>query len=178
MRPTTRILTTVATLLAGIGILILVVALPSLSNMIELTELIAREEQRLAQIASRGLQFKDTSAQVQNIKSTLPDLYKMLIENGKEIRFFTELEQKSRAFNLAHTIRVGQSVALREIEELPIEIEVQGSFLNILRYIAELERGTILLPMRKFEIRTSAKPKNAGEQNTIAIIQTTLYVAK
>src|SRR3989338_8344733 len=173
MRTHLRIFFTLISILVGIAIIVIVVVVPSLRSITTLATHIEQKRNQAGQSFARAAQFRATADLLTEIHRTLPVYERMIIEGGKEIDFFTLLENKNKQHNLDQLVRLSPSVEiLPSLEELPIEFQIQGAFENIISYIQELERADELIAIRSVTILRS--PKGQDKKPLTATIKGSL----
>lgn len=162
-----RILITVAALFVGMGVLGSLVAFPALRQIVALAERIAQERAKTEAHYSRALQFRQTTESVEKIKAELPLFEKMLILRGQEVDFFALLEKKNKAHDLEQIIRLDNPKPIaKNLEEIPLEFQLRGPFLNILQYLDELERSDRIVAITNIDLRFN--PQAVDAQKPIA----------
>lgn len=158
------ILITIITLLIGIIIICAIVAFPSLTGIIKLHKTIAEEQSRIENTIGRAIKLHATAQDIETVKKALPNLEKMLIKNGREIDLFTMLSEKSRTYALTETLQLGVAeITPTQIKILPLDIEVKGTFINIIRFITDIEQSEIVLPFYSIDFRNSEKASNSKQ---------------
>ncbi|MDO8505261.1 MAG: type 4a pilus biogenesis protein PilO [bacterium] len=153
MSTRTRIITTVAIIVIGMATIIGFVFIPSLYGIVNLSKNISREQNKIEQAISRASQHRTITSLTEQIERELPTYQRMIIESGKEIDFFSLLEEKNKQHNLTQLIRLSPSVELSpSLEELPLEFQIQGDFSDIIAYISELEHMPELISFNSLNI--------------------------
>ncbi|MBI2551880.1 hypothetical protein HYW17_01095 [Candidatus Uhrbacteria bacterium] len=156
-----RALLSVAVLVAGLAVIMLIVVAPTIASMRVLAQAIDEERARIEKTVSGALGLRHTGGDVQKVKEALPRLMELFIKPGREIELFTLLEEKSRRSGLSEKLRLGEPQAGKHaLLELPIEIEVKGNLTSTLNFIGELESAPLLLPLSELEFRLNP----AGEE--------------
>lgn len=164
-------------LIVSIGLLTAVVISPSLTRITNLSETIREEYIRIIQISSRAPRLKETSDTIQMIEQDLPALTSMLITQSKEIQFFTLLEDKSRLYKLNQKLRLGEAQgAINGILKIPLDIELKGSFANIMQFTQDLENSNVLFPVHSLDIRRPPQTSTTDSELT-AILKGSIYVS-
>ncbi|GEM_PF-4578276 len=156
MKNSTRIITTIAVLLFGVTVIVGIVALPSIRGIAHLAKEIQAEHDRIEPIVNRTLRYRSIKEDVESAKRELPKLTTLLIPEGQEVLLFTDLEKKSKQVNLVQKLQVGERNLKNTLNTLPLSFTLQGTFLNTLRYIIELERMPILLTIENIQIQTAS----------------------
>lgn len=176
MKTSHFIIITIATLLSGIGIIFLIVALPSLTGIINLYQDISTEQLRVESVINRALKLHQTTQDIEKIKKELPFLEQMFVKSGHEIELFTLLGDKSRTYGLTETLRLNiAETTLTQIKTLPLDIELSGAFINVLRFITDIEHSKIALPLYSMDFRIPAKSENT-KQTITTTLKGTAYV--
>lgn len=171
-----RIILTVAVLIAGIGIILAIVAIPSFSGIIKLSQSIEEERARIEKTVTSALRLQKTTEYISEINRELPKLEAMIIDYGKEIELFSFLEQKSRAHGLAETLRLGEAQkGPADTQRLDLDIELRGSFTGVMRFISDIEQSPILFPIREISLRLLEQAPEA-QSEFIANLKGSIYV--
>ena len=182
-----QIIISILALTIGTAIMLGFVAVPSSQDILALGEQISVTQTRMSKTIARGLQFRDIAQNAEMIKKDLPRLRSMLIAPGKEVDFFTTLEQKNRTHDLDQLVRLGTSKSLTPaIQELSLTFELRGEFANIMAYLNDLERAPEQISIRKIVIHRAAAtapsvaigevPRSATQKPLIATIEGSIYV--
>lgn len=176
MKSSTRILLTVIILIAGIGIVVSTVAVPSLIDISKLAEQIDRERQRIEPIVERALRFRSTKEDVQLVQKDLSHLLKLFLNEGDEILLFTALEQKSKAAGLIQTLRVGESRSAGGVKMLPINLTLEGRYANVVQYIVDLEQMPLILNIKNISIQKNPTP-TSSDRSIVVHLQAEIFTA-
>lgn len=173
-----RIALTLASLVAGIGIIAVMVVIPAITGIISLSKSITEERARIQKTISRALNIRQTTEDLALLKEKIPELEAMIVKSGKEISLFTLLENKSAQYDLKEVLRLGeQKSGPQGTSQLPLEIEVRGAFLNALRFIVEVERSPVLIPINQIVMRAIPRPQEPTPEFA-AILNGAIYVTQ
>lgn len=175
-KPSITIILTILTLLAGVGVILTLVAIPALARIVELSRAIDQERARIELARQNARQFRQTSASIDEIKKNLPLLKTLAIDAGKEVDFFAALETQNTRRNLDQLVRLGEPSAPQAgLEELPIEFQLRGAFANITAYLNDLERLSPIVTLKQLDLRESTAA-DATSQPLTANFQGQIYV--
>jgi hypothetical protein len=144
-----RILLTIATLVVGAAVLIGVMAVPSFRGIVELSHTIETERIKTEQTINRALKLRQNIEDIEKTEKALPGIEAMLVNPGEEIELFTFLEEKIRANSLTEVLRLGNL----DKGVLPIIIDLEGSFIDVLRFMTTVERYPLLIPFTTGSMR-------------------------
>ncbi|MBI4135344.1 type 4a pilus biogenesis protein PilO [Candidatus Uhrbacteria bacterium] len=169
LRTSQKLMVTLLALVGGVVILTALIIWPAIHGIRELNEEITKERQRIQTTIQRALSLRELNAQLEAIKKGLPELQEMLIARGKEIDLFNTIEADSRALELTETLRLSETTATSEsIKKIPIQIELNGSFKNTLKFLENLEKNNVLIPIDKINMRVlSAQTSVSGFTATL-----------
>lgn len=159
----TRILIVTATLLTGIAVVIFAVAVPSVRAIVELRGKIEQERVRLEVAAAKAAAYRGSASRLAEVNAQLPPLEKAFLARGGEVQFFTALEKLARTNSVSSTISVGQDQTVKEVRALPLDLKLQGTFLNFFRYMLGLERLDTLTAFRTISV--SADPTKTTKES-------------
>lgn len=122
------------------------------------------------------------SGELRAVSAKLTELDKLFIKKGHEIDFIAMLE------NIAKENNIKQKLNINNLEEInnckgykkaPLQIFTQGSFLDAMNYLAELERLDYYINIDKIDIAAldSANNEN-GKENVKITISANAYWGK
>ncbi len=176
LKTTSQIAIGIFTLTVGTAIMVGFVAIPSSQNIVTLGQQISDAQARVSKTIARGLQFRDIAQNTDMIKKNLPRLSRMMIIPGKEVDFFTTLEQKNQLRNLDQIIRLGDPKPITpSIRELPLTFELRGEYAGIMAYINDLERAPEQILIRKVVIHPASETDKT-QKPLIATVEGSIYV--
>jgi len=132
----------------------------SIKTDITMERMELEEKFRQGQLIRKVLQdFKEAK----NEQKTLEAVY---IEPGKELNFITHLENLALSHNLEQTL-TKTAGDKNEDTRLPIEIRLEGNFIQAMRYIADLESMDYYFLIS--DIRILSKNTKTGETSTSVV---------
>ena len=173
-----RVLLSIATLGIGMGVILLIVILPTVSNMRVLSQAIDEERARIENTTSGALGLRSTASDVQKVKSFIPKLMELFIKPGREIELFTLLEKEGRQSELTQRLRLGEpQPAKHALLALPLEIELKGDLVNTLNFINRLEKSPLLLPLESIDLQLNPTVGESNQELT-SMLRGTAYVRK
>lgn len=179
IRPRARIISTVASIFIGIAIMIGTVLIPSSYGIVSLATRISQEQHKASQALARAQELQKIATLIEQIQRDLPTYERMVIESGKEINFFANLEEKNKRHNLRQLIRLGAAEERSpSLNELPLEFQVEGTFPNILAYISELERAPELIALKSLTLLRSPTSPSDAKNPLSANLNGSVYVLK
>lgn len=162
----TRILIVTVALLAGISVVVFAVAIPSIRGIVELRSKIEAERLRLEVAAAKVAAYRGSVSRLSEVQAELPKLEGLLREPGSEVRLFTELEALARAHKITQSISVGEGQASANVREIPLDLKLQGTFLDFFRYLIGLERMQALLAIRTLTLGAE-QSKSAAQESPL-----------
>ncbi len=173
-----RIITTLACLVIGMLIIVGFVLIPSFHGIMDLSERISDEQNKIAQALSHASRLRTVTSQIEQMQRELLNYEQIIVEDGKEIDLFSLLEEKHKQYNLTQLIRLNPSIELLpSLRELPLEFQIQGTFQDILSYMRELERMKELLAFKSLTLLRT--PVTQDSKKPLALtLKGAIYVLK
>lgn len=158
---------------ACIFILVFFIILPSCRDIKKVSSEIRDEREYLEKLYLRGQHLKEVKKNFKDIEPHINDLEKIFIAPGEEVGFITSLEnlaankgieQKLELENLLATKGQDQGNELMPYEILPLTLNLQGTFPQLITYLIGLEL------LDYYVIINSLTITNASVKSTTPII--------
>lgn len=147
--------------LALLLVLINLVIIPIYKKITLLQQQIAIEKNELETKYIRRQTIRRTLLSLQHTKVEWPKLYSSFYpEFGREVMFINALEKIADNYNLAQNLRLEPSLASHfsaELDEVPMQLTLIGSFANVVGYMQRLENISYILNLKELKI-TRIKP--------------------
>lgn len=141
-----------------IFILIFFIIRPSFSEIKNLAEHIKREQKELENLYQKGKtlsQLKDELKTIEEKKAILDSVF--LLER-KELAFITLLEKMAAKNDiLQETILQEKQHFQDEYKTMPVSLSLKGNFLNLVKYLRDLEKLDFYFNIKSLDIKTSAE---------------------
>ena len=142
--------------LALLLILINLVIIPIYKKISLLQERIAIEKNELETKYIRRQTIRRTLLSLQHTKTEWPKLYSSFYpEFGREVVFIDALEKIADTYNLKQNLRLEPSLASHfsgNIDEVPMQLTLIGTFPNVVAYIHALENISYILNLKELKI--------------------------
>lgn len=139
-----KIAISLSTVLAANFLIIYFIIIPTVNEIKNISKAIYAERLDLEKKYQRGQLLRETISNFEKIKSEKEKFAKSFVAEGKELEFITTLEQISEKHN------INQSLSLKKSQEkngsknfyhtLPLEINLSGDFIDILKYLNDIEK--------------------------------------
>ncbi len=150
--------------------LILFIILPKTEQISAAKKQIAEEKKELTHLLDKGQSVTQTIKNLRQIEKETDILNNIWLHRGNELSFIKNLEKAAEEHNLTQTIKFDNTLNNNDgkISEIPLEIDLEGTLINILNYINQLERLDYYININKFSLRSSSSSlaaPNSEEQN-------------
>ena len=133
----------VGLLIALLGIVIFIVV-PAVRDIKNLNQKIIDQRTLLESRYEKRLSIKNAIRNFNSLQPQVPDLVKSIYLNpGNEIEFITSLEalaDKNRVSQTVNFDNKGGDTSSQTAKKVPVEILLNGEYVNIVRYIQDLEK--------------------------------------
>jgi len=113
---------------------------PSVRQIRSISQGIYSQYQFLEEKNQRGFSIKQAKKEYDDLSDKFPLIQSLAIENGQELKFITSLEKLADENNVTEKIMLDvQSRKLSgNYDVLPVELIIQGSYRDIIKYMAAL----------------------------------------
>lgn len=158
-----KILLSIVAALIMTVLIILFIIIPTVQDIQTINRNIISEKENLELKFKKGQYMKKVMEDLKNIEPNVTALRSVYLRKGEELDFITTLEKISEKFNLESDINIIQDQARESsdgLQELGIEIQLDGSYEHTLRYLTELEQLDYYTTIHSLEI--SSTEKNTG----------------
>jgi len=150
-----RIAVTIGVILLGIVVLSVTMIVPSFQGIRMLASSIEVEHARIEPLLSRGLAYRETVKEIEQMKKNIPAMRALFLHKGEEAALFAKLKETSSGYGLTETVRVGDGLSSGELTILPIDLELHGTYLHVLEYLHYLESSPVLIAIKTLDIRST-----------------------
>lgn len=128
-------------LLLVIIAMVILVIIPSVSSIETIGEKIRKQDQILSQKKSSGFNLEKTKMELEQAQQQVGQLDSIFVSAGKELELITQLEilaQKNK-INAQITPDLNIKPTNTDIQRLPIKINANGNYLDLLKFISDIE---------------------------------------
>lgn len=140
------------------ALIIYFVIYPTIKDIKKISSTIYDERVDLEKKYLRGQLLKKTIEEFESAKPKQEKLASIFIVEGNELEFITALEKIASAYN------VEQSLQLKPVQNknsfyysLPLDIKIKGNFINILKYLKELEKSNYYFNISAVDLNNDNK---------------------
>ena len=160
--------------------------LPSINKVKETHVAILNQKIELKQSIDQGKNLSQLGEKINKIKPELEKLNKIFINKNRELDFITSLESIADEFEVKQEINLnpGKKEKESEYEISPITINLEGTYLNILQYLKEMESLEYYINVNSININSIQTSKNHitdnknNKSNINMIINANIYWKK
>ena len=133
----------ISSAIAGMALIYFFIISPSIKEMQEISQQIYNQRVYLEQKYKQAQHLKQSTQDIKRIRPLIPKLTNILIPAGQELKLVTNLEQLAKKHQIKQTINLSlkNSDHQKSIVKVPIVLELQGNFIQILKYLSELEQA-------------------------------------
>ncbi len=158
------IISIVAVVIITSGIIYFVI-LPTIKDIRKISRAVYLERVDLEKKYLRGQLLRKTIDDFDKIKPDKEKLSSIFITVGEELKFITALEKIATQHNLEQEIKLQQNKNEQtdSYYTLPLSITARGNFIEILKYLKELEKLNYYFNV--FSLSASADSKNQGSKD-------------
>ncbi|MFH1112119.1 MAG: hypothetical protein V1712_03585 [Patescibacteria group bacterium] len=175
-QPKQKILVSAIGIVAIVVGLLLLVIIPSINRIKDLSSQIFSQRIELEEIYLRGQSLKQTLTQYQQIKPTISVLNNAYILEGHELELITTLENLSEKNNIPLNIKLTSTIPVgKSVKILPLQLTLSSNFINSMNYLIGLENLDYYINITS--IRMSANLNNPLENLNHNSNLTTLLLA-
>ena len=168
--PRQKIIFSTSLTLVLTGALLAFVTLPSIREIKSLNEQIYAQRSELEKLYQKGQLLKQTLKEYEEIKPTTAALERIYIKRGEELSFITTLEAIANTNQLNQEIKLGTQDPKKLTNQLPIQLEINGSLPKFIHYLASLEALDYYLNIDTLRLnsasRNRARPNDQGNAGT------------
>lgn len=160
-----------------IGLLIYFIILPTIQDIKKISDAVYAERVDLEKKYMRGQLLKKTLEDFEKIKPEKEKLASIFINPGKELEFITALEKIAGRYNLKQNIQlptISEKIGEKTYYPLPLEVVINGDFIEILKYLKDLERLNYYFNIASINI--SLDEKNSEKKSVNAILNGKIYI--
>ena len=144
-------------------IIIYFIILPTIKDIKKISDDVYTERVDLEKKYLRGQLLRKTIEDFEKIKPEKDKLTSVFIIEGEELNFITDLEKIASSYDLEQNLDLQPNK--NEINgfyySLPLEIKIQGGFIEILKYLHDLDKLNYYINLSSITINTDT----GGQKN-------------
>ena len=124
------------------SLIIYFVILPTINDIKTINQAVYNEKLDLEKKYLRGQLLRKTIEDFEKIKPEQDKINSIFIKQGNELEFITALENIAANYNLEQKLSLRSDLPADSgiYYPLPLEISIRGNFINILKYLNDLEK--------------------------------------
>ncbi len=168
MKTYLKILLLLTGTLVGMAIIFTFIVYPSLTAMKEMSKETYLIRKDLEIKYERGQRIRKTTDDLRKIEPEISHLSAVYIKEGEELNFINLLEQLAQQNYLEQKINWNfkKEEVGTKIIAVPIEINLQGDFINVLKYLSALEQTDYYINFYDFTFGPTTSAKNSSLEET------------
>ena len=124
----------------------------------------------------QSLRLRVTKKKLGEVKSASADFYSFLFKTGDELKLITLLETLSAKHSITQSITNSTIDKADDSQITGISINLSGAYIDVLKYIAELEASNYFIYIKKMHIMPMYSKNGENTQDSHASITIELYV--
>ena len=140
------------------AVMIGLIIIPSIASIQTIGEKIRQQDQKLSEKKSSGFSIEKVKTELAGTQKQADPLAAAFVGNGQELEMITQLEglaQKS-GVNVQVAPDLNPKPASNNVQRLPLKISAIGAYLNILKFISNIETLSHYFNISQLDI----KPQN------------------
>lgn len=149
-------------LIVSVFLMAYFIIMPTIKDIQKISDAIVKEKEDLEIKYQKGQLLKEISKDFEKIKPQKNKLNTIFLQKGEELKFVTTLEEIAKKYNVDQIIVLNQD-GVKKSEEtytLPINIEASGEFIQVLKYLYDIEKLSYYFNIEM--INVSSKSANIG----------------
>lgn len=136
-----RIIILLILVIITIFLIIFFIIKPGFLEIKNLSQQIENEKKSLEELYSRGETLSKIKNEYKKIEKDISLLDNVFLTEGKELEFITSLEKIAQGQKVRQDVNIGMTKILKENYKLiPIQLRLRGNFLDLIKYLRELEK--------------------------------------
>ena len=124
----------------------------------------------------QSLRLRVTKKKLGEVKSASADFYSFLFKTGDELKLITLLETLSAKHSIIQSITNSTIDKASNSQIVGISINLGGAYIDVLKYIAELEASNYFIYIKKMHIMPMYSRNGENTRDSHASITIELYV--
>ncbi len=141
------------------------VTYPSIVEIMKLNDRIYQERVDLEKLYRKGQILKQTLKDYQTIKPTLNQFANIYVAPDNELDFITRLEKVATEQKVNQDITLGLADKKNKTNKLPIQLHIDGSLANFVKYLTGLEQLDYYLNIETLRLGGYNKKTSTTEAN-------------
>lgn len=145
------------------------IAYPSIREIMNLSDRIYQERVDLEKLYRKGQILKQTLKDYQTIKPTLNQFTNIYVIPGNELDFITHLEKVATEQKVNQDITLGLADKKPKVNKLPIQLHIDSSLANFVKYLTGLEQLDYYLNIETLRLGGYNKRTSPGSANNFTL---------
>lgn len=161
---------------ATIGLIVYFIILPTIQDIKRISDAVYIERIDLEKKYVRGQLLKKTLEDFEKVKPEKEKLASIFIKEGKELEFITALEKIAAGHNLEQSIQLQTAIrgkGEKNLYPLLLAVGINGDFIEILKYLKDLEKLNYYFNI--FSLNIGLAAKNSENKAVNAILTGKIY---
>jgi len=173
--PRQKIMITLAFTLVFAGLILALIAWPSIAAIKNVSEQIYQQRIELEQLYQNGQVLKQTLREYEEIKSAIPTLNRVYLTSGNELDFITTLEEAAAVSGVSYDIKLTANDPKKPTNQLQYQLQTESDLKEFIRYLAQLESLDFYVNVNTLRLSTLANRSNNRGPALQAILLATSY---
>jgi Tfp pilus assembly protein PilO len=138
---------------------VFIAVLPTINEIKNLRKNIISKKIELEETLIKERNMSKLNEKVKIIEPKLEELNNIFINENKELEFITTLEGVAINNNVKQTINLMTESAIAEngYKKIPLNLSVTGNFINVVKYLTEIESLNYYIDIKNFNISSENK---------------------
>ena len=155
--------------LLSVTVIILIAAFiiyPAMHDILSAGREIAKQKDQLQKQQLQEHALKEVLASYRQYEPKIKFLNRIVLPKNRELEFITSLEDVAARHNLRQKIDIGnyQTLPGNNFSRMPLQLQLEGNFIDELAYLQELERLPVYINIKNLNF-TAVSVKAAAEQD-------------
>lgn len=170
-----KITISIALVGATIGLIVYFIILPTIQDIKKISDAVYAERMDLEKKYIRGQLLKKTLEDFEKVKPEKEKLASIFVSQGKELEFITALEKIAAVHGLKQSIQLQPTAGKKgeKLYPLLLEVTTNGDFIEILKYLKDLEKLNYYFNI--FSLNLGLDAKNSSNKAINAILTGKIY---
>lgn len=162
---------------ATIGLIVYLIILPTIKDIKKISDAVYAERIDLEKKYIRGQLLKKTLEDFEKVKPEKEKLASIFVNQGGELEFITALEKIAAGRGLEQNIQLQAATGKKNeknLYPLLLAVTVKGDFIEILKYLKDLEKINYYFNI--FSLAIGLAEKTSGNEAVNAILTGKIYI--
>lgn len=146
--------------------------LPTINDIKEMGRKIESEKMDLEEKYQKGQSLKRLAEDIRKIEPLIEKLDQIYINKNDSLELITTLEKIANKNNINQKINLvdAQNTENQYYQKMPIQLSTNGSFINQMKYLTNLESSKYYINIQSLEISPTIQNSNSTETNSIKML--------